>query len=214
MPDLYAALDLPRDAPPEAVRKAYRRAAKKAHPDTGGTASKFALVKLAHDTLTDDARRAHYDATGEIEDKPVNNHRATVLEMISAGLDQAMAKLYDSAKPPIQADMVRETKAAMSELRQKWSGEAKELRKNIDRSQELCGRWSAAGENVMEMITVHRVKYLRSCLAVVEGRIALMDEALAMLVGVAFRADPEPMKERRDGPGYVNFNLGMIGGRW
>jgi DnaJ domain len=204
-PDLYAALDLPRDAPPDAIRRAYRRAAKRAHPDTGGSATKFALVKLAHDTLGDANRRAHYDATGEAEDKPVDNHRATVLEMISAGLDQAMAKLYDRAKPPIHVDMVRETRTAMSELRRKWAEEASELRKNIDRSQELCGRWSSVGENVMEVIATHRVKYLQSCLAVVDRRIALMDEALSMLDGAAFRADPEPPAERRDGFAAINF---------
>ncbi|MDA8087224.1 MAG: DnaJ domain-containing protein [Nitrospiraceae bacterium] len=37
-PDLYAALDIPRDADAAAVHAAYRRTAKTAHPDAGGSA--------------------------------------------------------------------------------------------------------------------------------------------------------------------------------
>ena len=101
MTDLYAALEVPRDADHATIRKAYRRKAKAAHPDAGGSRERFALVKLAHDTLADDARRAHYDQTGDAEENLVDNSRAKLLEMLAAGLDLAMAKLYDRSRPPI-----------------------------------------------------------------------------------------------------------------
>jgi hypothetical protein len=214
VPDLYAALNVSRDADRAAIRRAYRKRAKDTHPDGGGTPEKFALVKLAHDTLTDDARRARYDQTGEAEEKPVDNRRASILELISGCLDMALAQLYERSKPPIHCDMVKLTKDVMRELRRKWSSERDELKKNIDRSSELIGRWTAKKENVMEMIAVHRVAYLRSCLGTVEGRIALMDEALAMLDGATFRTDPEPMQERRDGMAYITFANMMNGARW
>jgi curved DNA-binding protein CbpA len=72
-PDLYAALEIDRSAGVAEVRRAYRKAAKRAHPDSGGSRDKFALVKLAADTLGDAGRRAKYDRDGTIEDAGPNN---------------------------------------------------------------------------------------------------------------------------------------------
>jgi DnaJ-class molecular chaperone len=66
--DLYQALGVNRGAPPEVIRSAYRKAAKECHPDAGGTPEKWALVCLAHDTLTDKRRREEYDQTGSTDD--------------------------------------------------------------------------------------------------------------------------------------------------
>ena len=67
--DLYAALDLSRDASREDVRAAYRRASKRAHPDKGGTQKQWALVSLARDVLGDERRRQKYDSTGRVDDE-------------------------------------------------------------------------------------------------------------------------------------------------
>ena len=79
--ELYEALGLNRDSPIGEVRKAYRRAAKKAHPDTGGSPEKFALVKLAADTLSDAKRRQHYDETGQIDEPEPDTLEASARTM-------------------------------------------------------------------------------------------------------------------------------------
>jgi curved DNA-binding protein CbpA len=217
MPDLYAALNVPRDADRATIRSAYRQRAKAAHPDTPeGSREKFALVKLAHDTLTDDTRRARYDQTGDAEESPIDNRRAQLLEMLSAGLDMAMAKLYERASPPIHSDMVLLTKESLREMRRKVSEDRRELQKNIDISKELLGRWSATkGENVMEVITAHRVKYCESNIAVLDGRIALIDLALTTLDSSSFRFDATATRVRRDGLDFVTFGeLKWRDGRW
>lgn len=61
---LYEALGVNRGAPIEVIRKAYRKASKRAHPDGGGTPEQWALVTLAHDILTDAKKRKTYDETG------------------------------------------------------------------------------------------------------------------------------------------------------
>lgn len=200
MPDLYGALGVPKDADHATIRGAYRKAAKSAHPDGGGSREKFALVKLAHDTLTDDARRARYDQTGDVDENPVDNRRAQLLEMLAAGLDMAMAKLYEQRKPPIHCDMVKMTRDGLNELRRKWDGERREFQKNVDRSKELLGRWAATkGENLMETIVSYRVKSCQSAIDMLVQRIGVVDQALEALDGVTFRADyvrPESPAER------------------
>lgn len=67
--DLYAALELSRDAPQDAVRKAYLRRALATHPDKpGGHAETFRQVSFAYSVLRDERRRAQYDETGSVDD--------------------------------------------------------------------------------------------------------------------------------------------------
>jgi|GEM_PF-2487046 len=59
--DLYAVLGVPRDASPEAIRRAARRRQREAHPDTGGSAEEFVRVQVAVEVLGDPAHRAEHD---------------------------------------------------------------------------------------------------------------------------------------------------------
>jgi len=61
----YENLGVPKSADRATIKKAYRKKAQKLHPDRqGGNVEAFHAVQLAYDVLYDDARRAHYDATG------------------------------------------------------------------------------------------------------------------------------------------------------
>ena len=61
--DLYARLELPFDASPEAVEIAWRALLKQHHPDVAGShADDLAKrINVAHDWLSDPALRARYD---------------------------------------------------------------------------------------------------------------------------------------------------------
>lgn len=61
LPDYYSILAIRPDASPEEVRAAYRRLAKRHHPDVGGEAIAFHAVQEAYNTLADPARRREYD---------------------------------------------------------------------------------------------------------------------------------------------------------
>jgi molecular chaperone DnaJ len=66
--DPYKILGVPRDANDDQIRKAYLTLAKTKHPDKGGTAAEFQAIERAKSILTDPAKRAHYDRTGEDPD--------------------------------------------------------------------------------------------------------------------------------------------------
>lgn len=88
MTDLYKALDIDQTATKADAKKAYRKKALKAHPDAGGDKESFALISLAHDVLTDDARRERYDETGDTEEKKTNTVMETVSQMAKAAFDE------------------------------------------------------------------------------------------------------------------------------
>lgn len=60
----YDTLGVGKDASPDAIKKAYRKRASKAHPDKGGTAEEMAKVNRALEVLSDPQRRDDYDRTG------------------------------------------------------------------------------------------------------------------------------------------------------
>jgi len=65
--DYYTILELDRDASPEAIRQAYRRLAKKYHPDVNdepGAEERFKEINEAYAVLSDEERRAAYDRFG------------------------------------------------------------------------------------------------------------------------------------------------------
>jgi molecular chaperone DnaJ len=71
--DYYAILGVKRDAKPEEIKKAYRRLARKYHPDVnpGDKASeeRFKLTSEAHDVLSDPKKRKVYDRFGEYSEQ-------------------------------------------------------------------------------------------------------------------------------------------------
>nr|WP_202033572.1 J domain-containing protein [Agrobacterium larrymoorei] len=57
-------LGVERNADEAAIKAAYRKAAKNAHPDSGGDADQFARLQLAYELLKDPVRRKVFDDTG------------------------------------------------------------------------------------------------------------------------------------------------------
>ncbi len=65
MPDLYELLEIPRDATPEDIKRAYRQQARRHHPDAGGDAETFKQITHAFQVLSDPDKRVRYDRFGD-----------------------------------------------------------------------------------------------------------------------------------------------------
>src|SRR4029450_5015702 len=70
--DYYEILGVKRDAKPEEIKKAYRRLARKYHPDVNpgdkAAEERFKLTTEAHDVLSDPKKRSVYDRFGQYSD--------------------------------------------------------------------------------------------------------------------------------------------------
>src|SRR5215210_8161575 len=70
--DYYKVLGIKRDAKPDEIKKAYRRLARKHHPDVNpgdkSAEDRFKLITEAHDVLSDAKKRSVYDRFGQYSD--------------------------------------------------------------------------------------------------------------------------------------------------
>src|SRR2546422_1985983 len=63
--DYYKVLGVPKSADDKAIKAAYRRLARKYHPDVNkGSAERFKEINEAHTVLSDPEKRKRYDALG------------------------------------------------------------------------------------------------------------------------------------------------------
>jgi curved DNA-binding protein CbpA len=82
--DPYEILGVSREADVTAIKLAYRKRVKSAHPDTGGDAETFGQLKASFELLNDPIRRKVYDDTGydpELADKK-DLQGLVILEML------------------------------------------------------------------------------------------------------------------------------------
>lgn len=71
--DYYKVLGAPRDASPTEIKKAFRKQAKSAHPDKGGSEEKMAQLNEAYEVLSNPELRARFDNGDDPNDLEGNN---------------------------------------------------------------------------------------------------------------------------------------------
>ncbi len=63
--DYYDILGVKKDASEDDIKKAFRRLARKHHPDAGGSEDKFKEINEAYEVLSDAEKRSQYDQFGQ-----------------------------------------------------------------------------------------------------------------------------------------------------
>lgn len=204
-PDLYATLGVSRNATKADIRKGYRAAAKRAHPDTGGSPEAFRRIQTAQLVLLDDARRTRYDQTGEFdEDRPVDIRQAQALEQLSFAIDIALANVIRARRDPREADMIAEVRTVLGDMRRKLEGQIAQYEAATTHWGKLCDRFtakSAAEPNRMEAIVRGKCAQIAMMMAQDRARHESLKDADTILAAHLYRREePAP---RFDGPTMV-----------
>lgn len=103
MRDLYEILGLKRGAARKDIHRAYRRRAKTAHPDGGGSVEAFNELVTAYAVLSDADARAKYDETGAIDPPRPDNFTGGAIEIIAEKLGLVIHAEADLASMDVGA---------------------------------------------------------------------------------------------------------------
>lgn len=160
--ELYKTLGVGKDAKPEEVRKAYRKKAKKAHPDAGGSREEFALISLAADVLSDADRRAAYDATGSVNEKPQDKSMSAVWQALEAVINECERR----GLSPDSVDIVEDAKKSLRILIEKMDENKRGAERQLEKARKLSKRFRAKSGKTNMLLPLF------------EGRIRQLEEAV------------------------------------
>lgn len=199
--DPYKELDVPRDVEAGLLKRAYRRLSRKHHPDRNpgdpGAAERFERVARAFALLSDPARRAEYDRTGNsAEPRPAaagDPAEAELLALIGQYLIQA---IQDAESGPFgpgvkRTDLAERTRAKIREQKKAAEQILVNGRRGLAAMREAAERFGVDPETPNHPATVLRARIsgLERELAGVEADVARFDRALDYLKGVRYRTD-------------------------
>ncbi|KAG5337019.1 hypothetical protein C0989_011144 [Termitomyces sp. Mn162] len=97
--DYYKVLGVARDADDRTIKKAFRTAAKTAHPDKGGSESKMAAVNEAYEVLSNPELRARFD-NGEDPNDPMAQQQYGYAYPFAAGGGHPFAQFFQGGGFP------------------------------------------------------------------------------------------------------------------
>jgi curved DNA-binding protein CbpA len=205
--NLYATLGLDRaPAPsPADVKRAYRAAAKRAHPDHGGSKEKFAAIVKARDVLSDAGRKAKYDRTGEIDENLIDSTEADALNKAMAAIDfvftECMRRAMRAEEVDVIADAVKRVKSDLMSLEAKGAqhrAAAADIRKMAKRF-----RNKGKGPNRISPMLESRALDAERNAEKLAGPVAVCKRAVEILNDHAF--DVAPRTAGMGGPSMINF---------
>jgi len=205
MIDLYAHLNIPRNANREAIRKAYRARAKSDHPDSSsGSASKFALTKLAHDILTDATRRVKYDSTGDTSEAPIDNTQARVRETVVTALNAVLVEYAKINFDPLHCDIVGAMRQHLVNNISQLEQSASQVTAQLKRLERLVGRFKRKSKkkpavdpnNILDALLLGNIQGGKQQLDHINAQIAIVKSAIDFLSDYEFKSDTQSLPQQ------------------
>jgi curved DNA-binding protein CbpA len=210
--DLYALLGIPRDADDAAIRRAYRRASKAAHPDGGGARKDFEMLTLARDCLLDPERRQRYDATGDAGKTEIDNLDAAALQHAMSALGNVIGLVESMGRDPLGADIYEKAVEELSRKAKEVKQQIETVRKIADKFRALaaCSRARDGVDRIAPMFEAN-ARAAEEGVRQNEGLKRQIERAIDILKAHEFRPDKKVQAARQPSynqAGSVRFRIG------
>lgn len=185
MIDPYQLLGLERDADEAAVKAAYRKAAKSAHPDAGGDLDAFGRLNASYELLKDPVRRRVYDDTGydpQLAD-------ATDLKGLMM-LETLVNEMILDERAPGSFDPVAGLRRKLTDDLLKARFHILELERHRTRVRQHADRIGRRPDNdVLGAMLRARAQSITEAIKGAETQIAAIERAYAMLEGYSYELE-------------------------
>ena len=206
--DYYKVLGVERNAPPEQIKKAYKRMAAKNHPDRkGGDTRAMVAINKAYETLSDPKRREYYDLHGE-EAKP------TTLEQ------QALQTLYgillvlceQSDEGNLVEAIIANVRNNLNTIRNSRPTLEKRLTR-IERQRRCIRRKKKAGANIFDSAFQQQIDAIKAKIAEIPQAIAICEKALEIMDEYENAFEGAPTYGHRNQSAALAALFGKFGGQ-
>jgi len=194
MIDLYQVLGIKKCATQEEIHTAFRRKAKVAHPDSGGSVTEFGDLVTAHDVLSDTLRRQRYDCTGEIEPSRPDNLDGSAIEVIAQKLGLIIHAEHDVTSTDITALIEQAIREDIDQRKSNISNQKRAIERAARLRARVRRKANGADNTLARVLDWHEFA-TKDHIKKNEGAVSSMERALEILDGYSFTEDlslPEP----------------------
>ncbi|MET3599434.1 J domain-containing protein [Martelella mangrovi] len=189
MIDPYEVLGVDHDCDEKAVRAAYRRLAKEAHPDSGGDEERFARLQASYDLLKDPVRRKVFDDTGyDPELADAKDLKGLLL------LEPLVNEMILDDREPGSFDPVAAMRRKLSDDILKSRFHILELERHRARVRKHMARLGrrkrdSSGTDVLGSMLRARSDSIAEAIRNAEAQIEVIEQAYTMLEGYAYELE-------------------------
>lgn len=202
---LYDDLGVPHDSDAAAIKAAHRDGVKRHHPDKpDGDREAFDRVQRAYVVLSNPAKRAKYDATGDTSDEPDN--RAAEAMAIAADIYGRTLELA-IAGGMLGKDIVAASIKNLASEAQVGRNDRRKSYDRLARVKEAADRLLFDGEaSALRGYLQQEIEHLDSMIAAATARLELMEMARVHLEAHRWRVDQGPIAQpQRPTNSYRDF---------
>jgi curved DNA-binding protein CbpA len=207
--DPYQVLGLDRDADAPAIKRAYRKRAKQAHPDAGGSAEAFARLARANLVLSDPARRSRYNRDGTVDDSAADSAVSKAISIVVGFFAAAVENHIRSGAPdPLTVDLVRQARGNFAGEIRKYQKQRKPIVRAREKLEAVEKRLRAKKNANLLLRQALRMQAASTAgpLANIDSHIAAYRCALAVLDGYDYVADELRARPRKGKRGQTSEN--------
>ena len=206
---LYETLGVDLKATYAQIKHAYRKLAKTKHPDVGGTAEEFDVIKLAYDVLSSTERRKRYDETGDTAEAQIIDERGQMYAALASMIFDAIQQI-----DPRTNDIILAVRKRIVEERKKLSNDLSRMKKLKQMAESCASRIiqrSGGDENPLKLAVQNRIMSLDTQMKASEEGIEFGERMLQFLSTYAYNFDTLPSQLYGNGNWAYNHQQNVAG---
>lgn len=186
----YETLGVAKDADAKAIRAAYRKGARKAHPDRqGGDHAQMMALNIAYAVLSDESRRAHYDKHGE--DKPLDSAEQVAQSRLISLMDGFCVNGCKGNPLDIMAEAMREELAKLAAARIR----GREILKNVEKLRATVHQGNKGERNIFTGVFDQKTAQINEAIENALKAEEVAKLAIKMLKEYRFTGEAQPKVE-------------------
>lgn len=181
--DLFEILGVSKDATIEEIKKAYRKKAKKLHPDTGGSHEEFQELAFAYEIISCPEKRERYERGESFEnaDSPETMMKKRVAELfattMAAGFDMKHEDIFLHLRGNLQATLGQHPHIVAKQ------------EEAIEKLKDIRDRISGEEERLFHNVIDSQIRSAEQSLVHIESEKNILEQAIELLSNMEYRTD-------------------------